>query len=130
MREKEKKMKNTDKLDDIFKNQYDLQKYLGTFEKFNSSEAMRQQYINQMILAIHEEAVEIMKESAYKNPDYVPFGWKKGQEFNKDKFKEEIVDIIHFIVNLCISVNMTSDELYNRYMKKNQENYKRKDKGY
>lgn len=119
-----------DKLDKIYNEQFNLQKYLGTVDKLNSSPSLKQQYINQMILAIHEEATEIMRESAYKNPEYVPFGWKKGQQFNEEKFKEEIADILHFVMNLCIAVNMDAEELYQRYMNKNNENKERKKSGY
>ena len=89
-----------DKLDIMFSKQHNLQTKLGTWKKLKT-DADRQQFINQNILALHEEAVEIMRESAYKNPDFVKFGWKKGQEFNKEKFKEEIVDLWHFVMNLC-----------------------------
>ena len=68
-----------DKLDIIFQKQIELQERLGNIKKINSSDSMKQKFINQMILAIQEEAIEIMRESAYKNPDYVEFGWKKGQ---------------------------------------------------
>lgn len=120
----------TDYLEQIYSKQFELQKKLGTIDKFKESPAMRQQYINQMILALHEEAVEIMRETAYKNPDYVPFGWKKHQEYNEEKFKEEIIDIIHFVLNLCIVAGMGPDEIYNKFMEKNKENGKRKDDGY
>ena len=83
-----------------------------------------------MILALHEEAVEIMRESSYKNPDYVPFGWKKEQKSNNEKFKEEIVDILHFVVNLCLVSGMDSSELHQRYLNKNKENHLRQDNGY
>ena len=76
-----------DKLDKIFMKQTELQKLLGNIVKINSSPKMKQQYINQMILALHEEAVEIMQESPYKNPKYVPFGWKKTQVHNNENFK-------------------------------------------
>jgi len=123
-------MEKQDKLDEIFKKQYDLQTRLGTFDKINQSPSMRQQFINQMILGIQEEAVEIMRESPYKNPEYVPFGWKKGQEGNNEKFKDEIADLVHFVVNLCLVSGMDSNELHNRYMNKNKENHERQDRNY
>ena len=119
-----------DKLDEIFNHQKQLQTRLGIYEKINKNDSMKQQYINQMILALHEEAVEIMRETAYKNPEYMPFGWKKGQQFNNEKFKEEIIDIIHFVMNLCIISGMDSDEIYNRYLNKNKENFIRQDDNY
>lgn len=119
-----------DKLNKIFLHQMELQKKLGVYEKISKCESMKQQYINQMILALHEEAVEIMRETAYKNPEYMPFGWKKGQEFKEEKFKEEIIDIIHFVMNLCIISGMNPEEIYNRYLNKNKENFKRQDENY
>ena len=119
-----------DKLDEIFEKQKELQTRLGTLEKASESESMKQQYINQMILALHEEAVEIMRETGYKNPDLVPFGWKKGQKFDNEKFKEEIIDIIHFVMNLCIISGMDSKEIYERYIGKNKENHERQNHGY
>lgn len=121
---------NIDMLTEMYNKQFNLQKKLGTIDKFNESQAMKQQFINQMILALHEEAVEIMRETAYKNPDYVPFGWKKHQEFNNEKFQEEIIDIIHFVLNLAIVSGMSPNEIFNKYMEKNKENANRKENNY
>ena len=119
-----------DKLDLIYKYQKELQESLGIYKKIGTSKKMKQQYINQNILALHEEATEIMRETAYKNPKYMPFGWKKNQKFNNEKFKEEIIDIIHFVINLCIISGMDSEEIFNRYLNKNKENHKRKEDNY
>ena len=119
-----------DKLNKIFEHQKELQTSLGIYKKIGSNPAMKQQYINQMILALHEEATEIMRETAYKNPEFVPFGWKKGQVTNRDKFKEEIIDIVHFIINLAIISGMAADELFERYLGKNKENFKRQEDNY
>lgn len=119
-----------DKLDIIFQKQIQFQEKLGNIKKINSSDSMKQKFINQMILAIQEEAIEIMRESAYKNPDYVEFGWKKGQTSDNEKFKDEIADLLHFLVNLCIVSDMDAEELFNRYTGKNKENYERQDNNY
>ena len=119
-----------DKLDRIYFLQRALQDKLGVTKKIKESPQMKQQYINQMILALHEEAVEIMRETAYKNPAFVPFGWKKNQVMNKEKFKEEIIDIIHFIMNLCIVAEMGPVEIFDRYVNKNKANIKRKEDNY
>ena len=119
-----------DKLDEIFEKQLNLQKKLGVISKFKKNKSMKQQYINQMILAIEEEAVEIMKETAYKNPRYVPFGWKKNQKFNIKNFKLEIVDLMHFLVNLAIVAGLSSNEFFKLYIKKNKINHVRKKNGY
>lgn len=127
---KEKNEAKQDKLDKIFNHQKQLQQKLGIYNKIANDPKMLQQYINQMILALHEEATEIMRETAYKNPEYMPFGWKKGQEFNNENFKNELIDIIHFVMNLCIVSGMDPQEIFERYIGKNKENFKRQDDGY
>jgi dimeric dUTPase (all-alpha-NTP-PPase superfamily) len=119
-----------DKLKKIYDHQKELQESLGVYEKISGSEQLKQQYINQMLLACHEEVTEIMRETAYKNPDFVPFGWKKGQQFNEENFKEEIIDLIHFVMSLAIVSGMDSDEIFDRYIKKNKKNHKRQEDGY
>ena len=118
-----------DKLEDIFNFQSDLQERLGIPGKIKTDEAMRQQYINQMALAIHEETVEVLCATRYKDPALVPFGWKKEQKFDRDNFREEVVDLMHFIVNLALADGMTSKEFYDRYVQKNKENHSRIDNG-
>jgi len=119
-----------DMLNEIYNHQFELQQKLGNVDKWNESPQMKQQFINQMILALHEEATEIMRETAYKNPEFVPFGWKKGQLFNNKNFKKEIADIMHFVMNLVIISGMTAEEFYEQYMSKNKENVRRKENDY
>ena len=120
----------SDKLDLIFRKQYMLQKTLGIFDQITYSKSLKQQYINQMILALHEEAVEIMRETAYKNPAYVPFGWKRNNEFNRFKMQDEIVDILHFVINLALVSGMDAELLYKKYCEKSDENNRRQKNGY
>jgi dimeric dUTPase (all-alpha-NTP-PPase superfamily) len=44
--------------------------------------------------------------------------------------KFEIVDILHFFMNMVASIGMTSQEVYNMYMSKNLENQNRQSQGY
>jgi dimeric dUTPase (all-alpha-NTP-PPase superfamily) len=120
----------SDPLSVIFHFQNALQERLGTWAKVDSSPAMRQQFINQMAIAMQEETIEIIRETAYKNPDFVPFGWKKTQLGDPEKFKEELVDQLHFFVNLCIVAGMGPQELCARYLAKNKINHTRQDNGY
>lgn len=117
-----------DRLEDIFKYQQKLQERLDIPRRV-AKPRLRQQYINQMALAIHEEAVEMLAATCYKDPKYVPFGWRKGQTFDRANFREEVVDLLHFVVNLALVDGMTSQELYDRYIEKNNENHRRIDNG-
>jgi len=119
-----------DKLKIMFDTQYKLQEKLGTFDKIKN-EKDRQEFINQMILACQEEVVEIMKETNYKNPEYVKFGWKKNQVFNELEYLEEIIDLWHFIMNLwIIKAGNTPEKFFEFYCKKNNINLDRQKNNY
>ena len=117
-----------DKLDLIFKNQKILQERLAFSKIVTDSD--QQAYINQMILACMEEVVEIMRCTKYKNPEVVKFGWKKTQEDDFEHMKEEIVDLMHFVVNLSLAIGMTSKEFFEIYCRKNKLNHTRQDRDY
>jgi hypothetical protein len=44
--------------------------------------------------------------------------------------KFEIVDMLHFFMNYSVSIGMTSQEMYNMYMSKNEENRRRQANNY
>ena len=117
------------RIKEMFELQYKLQERLGTWGKIKT-EADRQQFVNQMILAMQEEVVEIMRETCYKNPDYVPFGWKKNQSINKENLISEVVDLFHFMMNVCLAYGFTAEEFYSAYCSKNNINHERQEKGY
>jgi hypothetical protein len=68
--------------------------------------------------------------------------WKKAyQGFENKKFSDlsendqieckfEIVDMLHFFMNYAASIGMTSQEMYNMYMSKNEHNRERQRNGY
>jgi hypothetical protein len=68
--------------------------------------------------------------------------WKKAYESYSDKkfsdlseedqleCKFEIVDMLHFFMNYAVSIGMTSQEMYNMYMSKNEENRARQKNNY
>lgn len=89
-----------------------------------------QGYVNQQLLALVEETVEVMRETAYKNPAAVPWGWKKGQTAYVSKMREELADLLHFFVNLCLAAGLTAETLTAAYLAKHDENVKRKEGGY
>jgi len=105
-----------DKLDEIYKKQYDLQQKLNTA-------TFTQHYKTIMSIAIIDEVMESLRETPWKP-------WKINQKLNEEKYKQELIDVLHFYLNLCISINMKPNEIYKRYMKKNKINIKRKNGGY
>lgn len=84
-------------------------------------------------LALMMEASELMDWSAWKhwstqlgnkNHDVVPFTKTHVREI-----KMEIVDCLHFLVNLSLLYGISSDDLYLAFVEKNSINHKRQDSG-
>lgn len=46
------------------------------------------------------------------------------------EIKFELVDIIHFVLNMAIGLNMSAEELFKLYYLKNKANFERQDNGY
>jgi hypothetical protein len=51
-------------------------------------------------------------------------------ESDQMELKFEIVDILHFFMNMAASIGMTAEEMYNMYMAKNKANRQRQIDGY
>lgn len=65
--------------------------------------------------------------------DYSSFTEKKFSDLSEsDKLecKFEIIDMLHFFMNYAASIGMTSQEMYNMYMAKNEENRRRQANSY
>lgn len=74
-------------------------------------------------------------EALYEMPFYK--NWKNYSDMTDEakqdawqKVKMELVDSLHFFVNLLLATGFTADELYKMYMAKNKENHRRQDQGY
>jgi len=124
-------IKNIDKLDKIFDKQKELQGKMPEKVPFGEvSDWHWQEAINQFILAGMIELAEAAQVTQWKNPERVKFGWKRTQQLKLEKFKEELVDCIHFVVNLCLIAGMDANEVFDRYMNKNKVNVKRQEDEY
>lgn len=115
-------------LRDLFDKQSVLQRKMKNFPLKGNKQ--KQEFININVLACLDELSEILRETAWKNPKYIKYGWKKTQKLNPELFKEEIIDLWHFIINLSLVSGMDSDELYRRFINKNKTNHKRQKDGY
>jgi len=111
METKEKK----DKLDVIFEMQKSLNDFITTSRNLNFT---KEEWIQKRALALIEEVTETLNEVNYK-------WWKNPKEINESDLKEELVDVLHFFVGMCIDAGMTSQEMFEIYLKKNKENYDR-----
>lgn len=115
METKEAIQKGEDKLDVLFRMQAGLDSYIR--EKRNL-DYTKGEWVCKKALALMVELGEVVDEAKYK-------WWKNATEIDDAKLKEEIVDVLHFFLGMCIDSGMTSDELFDIYIKKNQENYDR-----
>ena len=70
------------------------------------------------ILALLTELTEVLDEVNYK-------WWKNPKEIDYDKVKEELIDVLHFFISMCITAGMDADEMLRCYLAKNKENYAR-----
>lgn len=106
-------------LESIFQKQHEFQKQL------NINPVLNFEYMNTMFLALFAEIGEALAETAWKNPEYTKYGWKKGQLFNQIKLTEELADCIIFIINICSAARIKSDMLLRCIDKKIDTNIKR-----
>ncbi len=78
----------------------------------------REEWLQKRALALFCETAEMLEEVNYK-------WWKNEKPVDEDAVKEELVDMFHFFLSLCLSVDMDAGELHALYLKKNQINFKR-----
>jgi len=73
--------------------------------------------------ALQQETAELI--------DSVPWKWwAKYQKFDEQNARVEVVDLFHFLVSLAQTLNMSAEDVYQAYLKKNQVNHQRQDSGY
>lgn len=105
-----------DKLESIFEyqNRFDTE----LVEKRGLQDIPMEQWIQKETLAMISELSELIDEVNFK-------WWKNPKPVDTGKVKDEMVDILHFFVSMCLKTGMDADELYRRYLDKNKENFAR-----
>ena len=108
-------MQKMDKLDVIF----DMQDKLNAFiRESRGLEYSSQEWIQKQTRAMLSEMAELIAEVNFK-------WWKNPKEVDEKAVKEEIVDILHFLVSMALSAGMSAKEMFEIYLNKNEENFKR-----
>lgn len=105
-----------DKLDTIFHYQAAFDGEL--MEKRHLEGYSMEEWIQKETLAMMSELAELIDEVNFK-------WWKNPKPCDVDRVKEELVDILHFFVSMCLKTGMDAGELYRRYLDKNKENFNR-----
>ena len=109
------KVKN-DMLEQIFLMQQALD---DKIEKSRGLEGISmEKWLQMQTLAMVSELAELLQEVNFK-------WWKNPIEINQDNVKEELCDILHFFVGMCIRAGLGADELFEKYCQKNNENFLR-----
>lgn len=101
-----------DKLDDIFRLQEEFDSSLAESRNLRFS---LEEWVQKEVLAMLSELGEILDEVNFK-------WWKNPQPVERERLTEELVDLLHFFVSMCIKVGITPKMLHEAYVKKNYEN--------
>ena len=109
-------MEKIDKLERIFEMQACFQNDL--VKRRHLDDIPMEKWMQMQTLAMVSELAELIDEVNFK-------WWKNPKPVDGDRVKEELVDILHFFVSMCLNAGMSAEELYSRYIEKNQENFDR-----
>lgn len=105
-----------DKLDEIFKLQKDLDDFIT--ERRDLHGISYEDWMQKEIIAIISELGELLEEVNFK-------WWKNPKELDIGSIKEELADVFHFFISMCIHTGMGPEELFSVYKSKNKENVNR-----
>jgi len=107
-----------DKLERIFELQKGFQDKLK--RERNLAGIPMEEWLQKQTLALISELAELLEEVNFK-------WWKNPHTLDKPAIHEELCDILHFFISMCIEADMSADDLYNGYVGKNHENVQRQD---
>ena len=110
----------TDSLENIFKLQNSFDKQVHNSERFPQSKS---EQIDKICTAIIHEAVELQRLTNWK-------WWKQPKPLDEDAAREELIDILHFVISAAIKLDMTAESFYYEYERKMQINKQRQEQGY
>ncbi|MGB9866901.1 MAG: dUTPase [Bacillota bacterium] len=75
-------------------------------------------WVEKNALALMHEVMELLDETGYK-------WWKRKTEVSKERVLDELADVLHFFLSLCLALGVEPDEIYQAYVEKNAENFRR-----
>lgn len=107
-----------DKLEQIFAMQQQFQDKLKREREL--ADIPMEQWLQKQTLAMVSELAELLEEVNFK-------WWKNPHELNRANIREELSDILHFFVSMCIEAGMSADDLFDQYVGKNRENVRRQE---
>jgi dimeric dUTPase (all-alpha-NTP-PPase superfamily) len=116
-------MAGADILREMLKAQRALQRDMHEVDPGEMMIDDRVMYIKDMVLAMTDELHELLNETGWKP-------WATSRHVNREAAVGELVDVWHFFMNLMLALNVSPNELFDRYMEKRQRNIQRQQNGY
>lgn len=112
----------------MFHRQHGLQSHITGMDVLDLPHAARMDYIRYNVLALTDELHEALKEVSWKP-------WAEGHRFNREAYLKELVDALHFLMNLALAAGADGvtdlvREFTALYFHKADVNQRRKDEGY
>ena len=89
-------------------------------DKRNLHDITPMEWMQKYTLAMLSEMGEMLDEVNFK-------WWKNPKEVDFPALKEELVDILHFFLSMCLASGMDAEEIYQIYLRKNEENVRRQE---
>ncbi len=105
-----------DKLDEIFAMQQELDAEI--ISRRGLTDIPMEQWVQKDILAMLSELGEVLDEVNFK-------WWKNPKEIDRTALSEELVDVLHFFISMCIHAGLDAQMMYDIYTEKNKENMNR-----
>jgi dimeric dUTPase (all-alpha-NTP-PPase superfamily) len=113
-----------DALEAIFDRQLRLQKHSFGVDPTGLDDEQLSEWVRWNVLALEDELHEALAEVRWK-PWSIDSGFA-----NRDAYVKELVDAVHFLVNLFLAAGATPDEVLTRYLSKANVNSERQAAGY
>jgi dimeric dUTPase (all-alpha-NTP-PPase superfamily) len=117
-----------DKLELLFRKQLKLTRQMRNMENKMSSIYKRKELflgyrIFMLSSALIHEAIELQRETNWK-------WWKRGSNMSIENCQQELIDILHFVIQLSIELKLNPTTLVEKYSLKHVENISRQKRGY
>lgn len=112
-----------DKLDRIFKLQKELDEILREKRDLvypDEDAETREEWIQKLGHAMIAEVIELIDLSNWK-------WWVNRKDVDYERVRDELVDILHFWVSLCLKLGISPEDIFETYKRKNLENRMRQE---
>ena len=109
-----------DRLGDIFDMQRAFHRHVRADDRYPGTTPAR---VSALCTAIIQEAAELQAVTDWK-------WWKKAPSFDAPHAKEELIDVLHFVIQAAIELGMSPEDVAAEYRRKTEINKQRQKDGY